>query len=259
MSTVLAVIVALAFCWSVILFFGAIALHERRQERGFGWALAGAVVFFIVFVDRLPTHSTGPRDVVKLLPGVEDGRELFTSSVVALVVLAVIYAFRIAVFYRLLLKDGIDVNRDGRIDPDSELVNDIVAPALSYFCFAICVISLVQPAYGLSIVETALVVVALFVLYYGRLWRWLRELGAIAEIAWRRTKIAFARAVVWVVQIIARGELLRTDGNSEGLSAWVTSQLDNIETAKKNARDKEQEVYAKIAGDARGGKRGRWR
>lgn len=259
MSTVLAVIVALAFFWSVILFFGAIVLRERDQERGFGWALAGAVVFFIVFIDRLPSHSTGPRDLIKLLPGVDDGQELFASSVVALGVLAIVYAFRIAVFYRLLLKEGVDLNGDGRIDPDSELVNDIVAPALSYFCFAICVVSLLQPAYGLSLVATVLVAVALFALYYGRLWRWLREFGAIAEIVWTRIKIVLTRAVVWVVQIIARGELLRTDGNSEGLSVWVSGQLANIEAARTEARRSEQKVYAKIAGDARRGKRGRRR
>lgn len=259
MSTVLAVIVALAFLWSVVLFFGAIVLRERDQERGFGWALAGAVVFFIVFADRLPSHPTGPRDVIKLLPGVDDGRELFASSVVALVVLAVVYAFRIAVFYRLLLKDGIDFDGDGNVDADSRVVNDIVAPTLSYFCFAICAISLLQPTYALSVVATVLVAVALFAIYYGPLWRWLRDVAALAEVAWTRLKLLVSRSVVWVVQLIARGELLRTDGNTDGLSEWVKRQLGNIDAAEEKARTREREIYARIAGDVRRGKRGRLR
>src|SRR4051794_23290340 len=102
-STILATAVAAGFLWSIMLFFAAVFIRERHQDAGFGWALVGAVVFFVVFADRLPFEPLWLRDAVTLLPGVADSSKLFKSSFAALVVLFAVYLFRIAVFYQLLL------------------------------------------------------------------------------------------------------------------------------------------------------------
>ncbi len=250
MITVLATLVAAAFLWSVVLFFGAVVYRERRQEHGFGWALAGAVVFFVVFTDRLPWHWMGPRSALELLPGVSHERTLFASSVAALVVLAVVYAFRIAVFYRLLLSEGVDLDGDG----NAEVVNDVVAPALSFFCFAICVVSMLQPVYQLTALETAACGAVLLAVYYGRLLSVLRELVALAEVAVTRLKLILRKLTVRLVQLIARGEVLRRDNDAAGLSGWVRTQLGKIDEATAAADAAEREILAKLARALRSGR-----
>lgn len=257
MTTVLATLVALAFLWSVALFFGAVFYQEREQESGFGWALAGAFLYFIVFADRLPWDWMDPRKLIELLPGVPDGGQLFASSVAALVLLAVVYAFRIAVFYRLLLSDGIDLDGDG----SAEVVNDIVAPALSFFCFGICLVSLLQPAYELTTLETTICCGVLLVVYYGRLLYVVKELLGLVEVAWTRIKLPLTKVVVRIVQLIARGELLRSDRDGSGLNKWVNTQLDKVDRARSELAGREQAVYANLARAwrSRGGRRRRGR
>src|SRR4249919_2287389 len=104
MTTLLATLVAAGFVWSVVLFFAAVFIQERRQDAGFGWALAGAALYFMVFADRLPGSPMWLREPLTLLPGASEGSQLFSSSVAALVILFAIYLFRIAVFYELFFK-----------------------------------------------------------------------------------------------------------------------------------------------------------
>src|SRR5689334_22969634 len=160
LSAVLASAVALCFIWSVVLFFAAVFLRERDQEDGFHWALAGAALFFVVFADRLPGKPIWLRDCLTLLPGVSGDANLFESSLLALGLLLVLYLFRIAFFYELVVREP----QDGAIE---ERANDKVAPALSYYSFAVCLVALLGPLYDMNAWEVGLVCLGLFVAYYG--------------------------------------------------------------------------------------------
>lgn len=162
-GSILATAVGLGFVWSTVLFFAAVAIRERKQEDGFGWALAGAGLYFVVFCDRLPGEPTWPRDFVSVLPGVAQGAEAFQSSLVALLVLFVLYVFRIAVFYGLFMQAEI---LSTRVDSAEEQLNDYFAPLISFVCFAICLVCLVSPAYQLGIVWTVALSIAIAVMYY---------------------------------------------------------------------------------------------
>jgi hypothetical protein len=247
MSAVLASAVAAGFIWSIFLFFAAVFLREREQDAGFGWALAGAVVFVVTFSDRLPGKPDGLRGPLSLLPGVSSTREHFSSSQIALVILLVVYLFRIAVFYQLFLKDGRTIDEDG----DEDLVNDVVAPALSYLCFAICTISLIAPAYGLGLIETLLLAGALVALHYWPLLRWLerylRNLRAVLVVAWARVRRALRRIVLEAVLKIMWAEAPRYRDGHHDRSQWARKRLEVLKDEDKRARITEDELLKKAA------------
>jgi hypothetical protein len=245
MSTVLALAVACGFAWSIVLFFAAVFIREREQDAGFGWALAGAVVFLVVYADRLPGVS-GARSAVSLLPGVSVAHEHFASPVVALWLLLVVYLFRIAVFYQLFLKDGRTVDEDG----DEDIVNDVVAPALSYVCFAICLVALLVPAYGLGVLPTLLLIAVLVALHYWPLLQileeYLRNLRAILVVGWSRARRLARRMVLEGVVWIMRAESPRYRGRRD-LSAWARERLEALRREDELARISDGEIIRKAA------------
>jgi len=247
MSTVLAVAVAAGFLWSILLFFAAVFLREREQDAGFGWALAGAVLFAIVFADRLPVDALGARDALTLLPGVTAAHEHFTSSELALWLLAIVYLFRVAVFYQLFLKDGKTIDEDG----DEDLVNDVVAPALSYVCFAICLVSLLVPAYGLDLAWTVLLVGLLAAAHYWPLLRvleqYLRNLRALVVVGWARLRRGLRRVVLGVIVAIMRLESPRYRNDRRALSAWAANRMNALRQEDERARIIEDQMIKKAA------------
>jgi hypothetical protein len=254
MSTFLATAVALCFVWSLILFFAAVFVRERAQEDGFGWALGGALLFFVVFADRLPGQPMQLREVVAVLPGVTPGRELFVSSLVALIALLVVYAFRIAVFYQLVLRD-----RGATAGSDEDLANDVVAPPLSYFCFAICAVALLQPAYALGPLETALLCIALVVAYYGgvlpRLLHFFQDFWTELVVLTARARRAFERLVLEGVVLIAVGEDLRRGDKSSGFGDRARARLQKLKEEEKRAQTRRESLIAKAARGAKPGER----
>jgi hypothetical protein len=214
MSIFLAVTVAAGFIWSIIFFFAAVFIRYREQEAGFGWALLGAALFAITFADRLPGHSKGPRSIVNLLPAVKDGHQLFTSSLVALIVLFMVYLFRMIVFCVLFLAEdsGGLTPATSTVDGSEDLVNDLVAPTLSFVCFVICAVSLIAPVYGLGTILTVLLAVSMLATYY---------LVAIAEVVEvireRLTDVVLAinGAVLTIIEYIAWAEMRRRGVKSD--------------------------------------------
>lgn len=247
MNTVLATAVAAGFVWSIFLFFGAVFIRERRQEAGFGWALAGAIVFAVTFCDRLPGHSTALRKVLEILPGVSEQNTLFTSSLVALWVLLVVYVFRIAVFYELFLRDG----AEGSGDEDENLINDLVAPVLSYVCFSICLVALVQPLYGLGIIATAALTVVLLAGYFGRILSQLYEaiasLATIALVIWTRVRLAVGRILLLTVIRIAHLEQWRRGAANGRLSRWASDRVGRLDEETEAARGHTRAAIANAA------------
>jgi len=248
-STVLATAVAAGFLWSVMLFFAAVFIDERRQDAGFGWALAGAVVFFVVFADRLPTEPLWLRDPVTwLLPGVADSSKLFESSLVALVVLFAVYLFRVAAFYELLLLRD---DRPSRSERDEDLVNDIVAPVLSYLCFAICLLSLLQPAYSIGPLATVLLAALLVALHFwrliARLAPYLENLWALLVVTVVRLRIAVSRLVLHAIVKIAAIEKLARGDSEWPVSKWAEDRLHDLDKLERDAREERGDMLADAA------------
>lgn len=247
MGTVLALLVAIGFIWSVMLFFAAVFIRERRQEAGFGWALGGAALFLVVFADRLPGRPMGLRDVLTVLPGVPEGRQLFASSMLALVLLFVFYVFRIAVFYRLFIEvPGVSTK-----DNSGDIINDYVAPTLSYLCFAICLISLLQPLYELGPIATVLLALFMvFAYYWGilpRLLRYIQDLITIFVVLAARLRRAISRAIVLAIVGISRAEELRRADSPGGVSNWARDRLNAIDEENEAAWSIESEILGRTA------------
>lgn len=236
-ATVLSAVVALCFAWSTVLFFSAVFMRERDQEGGFGWALAGAALFAIAFADVLPGKPMGLRDVLTVLPGVSSGQQLFASSAFVLVILLAVYAFRVAVFYQLFLRDP-ELPPE---DSNENRANDRVAQPLSYFCFAICAIAILQPLYGLGPMSGVLVSVGLIAAYYWgilpRLLRSLWDLGAMIKAVAVPLRRLARRLVLRGVRLISWAERLRWGGSRTALGAWA-------EKAEAKARANEAAVRA---------------
>ncbi|HJZ34877.1 MAG TPA: hypothetical protein VJ204_01290 [Solirubrobacterales bacterium] len=247
MSTVIALLVGVGFLWSTVLFFSAIVTRERHQEAGFGWALAGAVLYFVVFPDRLPGSPSLLRGLVNVLPWTGQNADDFTSSFLALVLLLVVYLFRVAVFYRLFAED--DVSAEDAAS--EEIINDYVAPTLSYLCFAICLVSLLQPAYGLSVVETALLSIFLIIAYYWglmpRLMRYLQDLGTLMVIFFARFRRLTSRGIVMAIGLIAQAERLRRPDHRGAVSEWARHQLEAQAERREVALAREKQILKEIA------------
>ncbi len=254
MSTVLATAVAIGFAWSAVLFFAAVFVRDRQQEDAFGWALGGAALFLIVYADRLPGHPIQLREVIGVLPGVADGRQLFVSSMAALTVLFCLYVYRIAVFYYLMLRGPADTAEERNED----LANDKVAPTLSYFCFAICVVALLQPVYALGTLVTCLLCVGLVFAYYGgvlpRLLQAIRNLGTIARIALVRARRVVTKLVLRSVLLIASLERFR-HGNVTGRVTETIRRLEEeMDRDEVKVREDERSIIARAAGNGTGSK-----
>jgi hypothetical protein len=247
MMTILTVLVAAGFIWSVVLFFAAVFIRERQQEEGFSWALAGAVVFFLTFCDKLPGHWTGPRRIVEILPDVSHAGALFRSSGVVIVILLVVYLLRVAVFYRLFFRGGEAIEHDD----DAEIVNDYVAPVLSYGCFVICAAALLSPLYSLGPILTPLLVAALILEYYvpviTRLMRRISDLAKLTIIALGNARLAIGRALVLVVKWTANSARWRRTDAGNAITAWADGHLEAMEKRLRKAEGEGDEVIASTA------------
>ena len=251
MGTFLAVAVGIGFAWSVVLFAIAVVGREREQEDGFGWALAGAVLFLVVFCDRLPGDWTGPRELIGwVMPWSDAAAQEFTSSLVALTMLFVVYVYRIAVFYYLIFRDPESLADDSY----ENRANDRVAPLLSYVSFVICAVALLQPVWGLGPVATVLVAAGFAVAYYWSvipiLLQALANLGKIARIAWVKTRHAVGKAVLAGIVLIVRAEKYRRGGAPGRVTEWIDAREDKLEADEEQALKDQKAMIVKAAQEA---------
>lgn len=248
MSTALAVFVAAGFVWSLILFFGAVFMDERDQEGGFGWALAGAVVYLITFSDHLPGTPTGTRALLDALPGVTHEASLFASPVAVICALAGIYALRILIFYQLFgdLSD-IDVDGDGHADD----VNDLVAPVFSYVCFAISAATAIAGMYELP-VSAGLTVGALALALYFLpvITRLLRPYLEVAYETVRSVVIVVGSrvqdAVVLLIVGIGRAQLVRLGQDTTKADRRAATRRETSNRRRAEAQGRRAEAIAKL-------------
>lgn len=241
-STLLASSVAAGFVWSTILFVAAL-VRRRPQELGFGYALAGAAIYFVTYADRLPGPIDNIRDLVDVLPSADP---TFRSSMVALLLLFAVYLLRASVFYRLFLQEDADVDLDGDGEPDeADTFNDYVAPGLSYFCLCICVVALLRGAYDLPWYGTLGVSLLLGFIYLLPIVRVVLDYIADAVTA----GVVFAtRAWRWLGKLVLRAMLVianlemqrRGEVRPSRLHHWVNARLDALEGEKFAARRRER-------------------
>lgn len=247
MITVLTLLVAAGFIWSIMLFFAAVFVRERRQEEGFSWALAGALIFFVTFCDRLPGGWTGPRRILEILPGVSHADALFRSSSAAIVVLLIVYLLRIAVFYRLFFRGGEAIERDA----ERELVNDYVAPVLSYACFVVCATALLSPLYILGPILTVVLVAVLILEFYipilTRLVRRISDLAKLAVLALGNARLAIGRGLVLFVKWTATSARWRRTDAGNAITDWADRKLEAMGKKLETAQGEGDKVIADTA------------
>lgn len=211
MSTVLAVVVGICFLWSLILILVALFTRDRHQEAGFGFTLVGAGLYLVAFCDRLPGRSIGPRRVLEVLPGVERADVLFRSSLAVLIVIAVVYLYRVQSFYELYFHDD-EQDIDGDGVPDE--VDDPFIRIVSYVTLVAVAMAVLQPVYHLGAVATAFLTLILLFGFF------IKQLSVVVELlvdgfrlvisasatAWYWYRDALGVSISYVARIGALGE-----------------------------------------------------
>jgi hypothetical protein len=223
-GTALALLVAAGFLWSIVLFFAAVFMRERDQDAGFGWALVGALAYVVTFSDWLPGQPSGIRHLLEVMPGVSRADAGFASPVAVIAALAITYVVRILIFYQLFFDFAdLDIDGDGEVDD----VNDLVAPFLSYLCFAVCVITALAGLYDLSAIAVFFAAIAALSLYYvPHLLRYVRPYLEVAYEAVRTVVVILIEqtkdAGVFAISKIALAGLARRGSDSTKVIAWKT-------------------------------------
>jgi hypothetical protein len=253
--TALTWLVGLAFIWSIALYVLAIFFRERRQEAGLGYSLGGAALFWILFSDRLPFAWTGLREPLLHLPGGRLAGLDFRSPVVALLILLALYVLRVIVFHRLINP----ASQYNRADPsekdaeDREDINDVVAPALAFFCLLTCFAAIVQEAYALQARYVALLVAVLLVIYYVGALRFLWQhiqpiidsLAVLVRRLWRHVR----RIPLYIIVLLASLEAFRRRSAlaDNRLRNWAADRLAKLDDDDARSSAEERERLAQIA------------
>jgi hypothetical protein len=255
------VAVGIGFLWSIALFAAAVFMRDRAQDSGFGWALAGAFIYVLTFSDHLPGQPTGIRRIFEALPGVGHADIAFASPTVLIIVLLVIYALRMLIFYQLFFNFvDVDFDGDGQVDD----VNDLVAPFLSYLCFMVSVIAALRGLYQLSLVAVVVIsTVALALYYVPQLWRYLLPYLHVVYEALHYAVVSLLElindVVTAMILMIAQGELARIGGNPARVSAWGERRRRKSDGTRDAARDRRAKAIADLAREADKRKRSRAR
>lgn len=249
----LALIVGLAFLWSIVLFVLAIFQRNRDQEIGFGYSLCGAIAFGLTYCDRLPGESLAVRDLVLRLPGIDEPEHAFRSSVLALVLLAVIYSFRVAIFVRLFLLSRQTSSPYGGEDAVEERLNDAVAPALAFLTFLVAIMALLRGAYDLGPVAVIALVTVILSLYYLRAFKvivrsliGLFEAGAVLVMKALR---GIRRIPFFLILLVARLEAARRTGDSgeSALEKWAEARWRSFDDEERKIRINEENAFRRAA------------
>lgn len=260
MATAIATLVALGFLWSILLFFAAVFMRDRAQDAGFGWALAGAGVYFATFSDQLPGHLEGLRGIFRLL-GASEADSNFQSPTAVLIVLAVVYLIRVVIFYQLFV-DLADFDIDGDGEPDD--VNDLVAPFLSYVSFSICTVTALRGILDLSTILTVAVAAAMLPLYYlTNFLRFIRPyLDVIAETVRSIIVTVWLRVIDTVVSMIVaigRAELARRGQDVATIDKRATDRRARTATKVEEAKERRRRALAALAKSEKERRTGRGR
>jgi hypothetical protein len=251
--------IGLAFVWSIVLYLLAIFVRERRQEAGLIYTFGGAILFAVVFSDRLRITTLHLRAPLNYLPGVTTRETHFSSSIVALIILAVLYVFRILVFHRLIATPPALSAAEPQTSAAREAINDLIAPSLAFYSFAVCLVSLVHGCYHLNSPITTAVTVALLLLYYLPILRYIIDqitalTDATAVILLRLWKYLKKIPLLIIVALVSL-ESFRRSGrtHSSWLAQWAINRLEQIDRDLQDSASREEETLRRLARPLLGG------
>jgi len=257
--TILAVIIAVAVILSTALFFVEVFIkrhHMSGQVIGLIFSAIAAILYFVVFCDRLPGSPEGPRKLTLLLPGVQESDTHFTSSVAVLVALTITYALRLGIYTRLFIIPALTLNDEEYNSPEEvEIrVNDLSAPVLAYLTFALVASALISGVYHLSAAAGVGICLALLLLYFGSSYlRNIRNsviwLAVQTRILIRNFWILASRLVVRTILIIGKLESWRrrTQPGDEQFFAGLEDRLNRSARKARMKNEEERELLRTLA------------
>ena len=258
-ESILAVIIAIAVILSTVLFFIEVFIkrHDMSgQVIGLIFSAIAAVLYFVVFCDKLPGSPNGPRELALLLPGVHSANTHFSSSAIVLIALAVTYALRLGIYTRLFVIPALTMSDAEYNSPDQVEVraNDLSAPVLAYLTFALVATALISGAYGLSIIAGVGICVLLLLFYFAS--SYLRNIRN--SVIWlivqmriliRNFWIVASRLVVYMIVAIGRLESWRrrVQPGDEQFFAGLEAQLRRLERKARAKNAEEREILRTLA------------
>jgi len=258
-DTILAVIIAVAVILSTALFFVEVFIKRHNmsgQVIGLVFSAIAAVLYFVVFCDRLPGSPEGPRKLALLLPGVQTGDIHFSSSVAVLVALTITYALRLGIYTRLFVIPALTMSDEEYNSPDQVevRVNDLSAPVLAYLTFALVASALISGVYHLSAGAGVGICFLLVLLYFGSSYlRNIRNsviwLVVQTRILIRNFWIQASRLVVYTILIIGRLESWRrrVQPGDEQFFAGLEDRLRRSERKARLKNEEEKELLRNLA------------
>ena len=85
MTKILVLALAASYLWSVVLFFIAVFVRDRKQELGFGYSLVGAWAFVAAYCDHFPGKQLKFRWLAGFFPELAERKPatLFTPATVS--------------------------------------------------------------------------------------------------------------------------------------------------------------------------------
>ena len=253
--TILSVLVLVAFALSIVLFSLNVFSWDRQgngQIRGLVFAALGAILYAILYADRIPFIPIRLRNVLEWLPGVNHQDLLFASPEWSLWVLCGIYVLRAAIFTRLFIVPAITLNDAEYNAPDQieARANDATAPILAYVAFSVVAGALVGALYGLMSWAGVLLAIGIGALYFLKpLVQRMKKVVATAYayfiIALRVVGAALSTAIIEVVLVIARIERWRSSESPDDQN-YYEQLAKRLITAREEARQRNAAERARM-------------
>lgn len=166
-----AAIVAVALILSTVLFAIDVFIKGRHVSGpiiGFTFSIISVPMYFVAFADKLPGDPTGIRSGILALPGTHDSNEGFRSSTLILILLLLTYALRLGIYTRLFVIPAFTLTEaeyHSRGQTASR-ANDLSAPLLAYFAFALVAAALIGGTYHLPVIAGVLLCLFVLLAYF---------------------------------------------------------------------------------------------
>jgi hypothetical protein len=187
-----------------------------------------------------------------VLPGVTKADAAFSSSVVILILLVLIYALRLGIYTRLFIIPALTMTEAeyrsrGQVE---QRANDLSAPVLAYLTFTMVTTAIIAGAYALTVAAGAAICVFLLLVYFGSPYlRHLRNsllwLMVQLRIAAREFWLYASRLVVGTILVLGRMEIWRRRAQP-GDEQFVSGLEERLHRSEARARIKIEREREKL-------------